>query len=419
MSKIVRTRNVGSGDLLVYYVEGEEGVVSRLTVPIGQIKRAINAPIIRPRFRLQWLTSDEVPFDVIPSQDIISGGSYSENYESGQRRTVSLTLFNGSGKYTPSINGLWLGAKFKFEMGLNLDSGETVWFPKGVYYLTNISANHGVEEKTVEIELGDKYSFLESKAASLEGTYTIPVDSVIENVIKEILSIDKGNGEMIDPIPIVYHESFKGKTVQASITEEAGSTYGSIINELATMLSAEVFYDVEGHLNFVPITEASDDYNKPLLYDLYEQQGDFGSNNLSFDMDEVINRVIVIGDNVNNEICDATAVNDDPSSPLCYQRIGYRTSIVNDSNITSSILAQERADYELRELLILKTTASNTIRFNPLLSVNNLISVTDNFFDFHQERFLIQSISCSIDYSGAMSISTTNTRNLPFAVEAK
>ena len=166
----------------------------------------------------------------------------------------------------------------------------------------------------------------------------------------------------------------------------------------------------------MPKVEVTNDGDKPVLYNFVDANGDFINNSLSFSMSDVVNRVIVIGANVNGGTCQAIAVNDDPASPLCYQRIGYRTGdVINDSNITSNILAQERADYELRKVLILKTTMSNTIYFNPLLSVNNLITVSDNEFDLSRERFLLQSISFSLDFSGTMSISSTNIKNLPFA----
>ena len=132
-------------------------------------------------------------------------------------------------------------------------------------------------------------------------------------------------------------------------------------------------------------------------------------------MTQIVNRVVVIGASVNGGTCQAIAVNDDTSSPLCYQRIGYRTGApINDSNITSDTLAEERADYELRQQLIAKTTISNTVLFNPLLTVNNIVTITDSFYGLERERVLLQSISFSIDYSGTMSISSTNIKNLPY-----
>ena len=51
---------------------------------------------------------------------------------------------------------------------------------------------------------------------------------------------------------------------------------------------------------------------------------------------------------------------------------------------------------------------------NPLIEVNNLIEITDNFYGIENEKFLVQSISFSLDYSGTMSISSSNINNLSF-----
>ena len=51
---------------------------------------------------------------------------------------------------------------------------------------------------------------------------------------------------------------------------------------------------------------------------------------------------------------------------------------------------------------------------NPLIEVNNLIEITDSFYGIENEKFLVQSISFSLDYSGTMSISSSNINNLSF-----
>jgi hypothetical protein len=161
----------------------------------------------------------------------------------------------------------------------------------------------------------------------------------------------------------------------------------------------------------------ANDTNKPTLFHFYAHEGDFASTDLNLELEETVNRIIVVGANINGRTCRAEAVNDNAISPISYKRIGYRTGdIVNDSNITSDILAQERADYELRKQAIIKTTISNEVTFNPLLTVNNLISVSDDFFDLTREKFLLQSISFSLGYNGLMSLSSTNTNNLPFMI---
>ena len=51
---------------------------------------------------------------------------------------------------------------------------------------------------------------------------------------------------------------------------------------------------------------------------------------------------------------------------------------------------------------------------NPLIEVNNLIEITDSFYGIENEKFLVQSISFSLDYGGEMSISSSNINNLSF-----
>lgn len=414
-SRIVSSR-VSSGDLFSFYSSINSNWFNS-PLASQRVKAEVQKPISRPRFRINILNPDETVRTTIPLADIVLGGSYNENYQNGQRRSVSFSLYNEMGKYTPGINSFWADTKLSYEQGIELDNGEIIWFPKGIYNLSNVSTTRSPGQNLVNLELNDKFSILEGAQGTYETSVTIPTQTDIEGLVYDLLSEGKGNGDMLDSKPILFHSSFKGKKTQATITQEVGSNKGSVISDICTQLNAEYFYDVMGQLNIIPAVETTNDIDKPLIYQLYEERGDFGSDNLSFDLGSIINRVVVIGANVNSQICDAIAVNDDPASPLCYQRIGYRTaSPINDSNITSVILAQERADYELRQKLLLRSSVTHDVAFNPLLITNNLIGVTDSFYNFQQEKFLIQSISVPLDYSGTMSVTSANARNLPFVV---
>lgn len=411
MNKVYRARNSASGDLVSYYYDNDLSS-SILTSDVNEwVKNAT----IKQHYRLSLLNPDESVRYVIPEEDIELSGSFNENYQNGQRRSLSVQLFNELKKYTPSINGIWTGTRFSYDVGLELQDGDVAWFKKGVYVVSNATPIHEPSRRSVSLELSDKFSLFEGASGTLEMNYTIPVGTFIEDALNDILRYQMGNGDKIDPKPMIYNSAFKDKKTQATISKEAGSNLGEIISELCTQLNAEYFYDVEGNFNIVPINDVTNDADKPIIDDLYADRGDFTSNNLSFDFSTIINRVYVTGSTTNGGYYEAVAVNDDPSSPLCYQRIGYRTaSPINDSNITSDILAQDRADYELRNKLILKSTVSIQTPFNPLYIVNNIITLTDEFYDMEQEQFIIQGISYSADYNGFMSVSLSNTQNLPF-----
>ena len=417
MAEIVNSFGLSNGDVLTAIVT-KDRFLQNTAYSFDTIRNFLDSPMITPRFRIFVLYSDETINYEIPLEDIKLGGSYSENYQNGQRRSISFSLDNSSGNYTPNINTFWAGTRLRLDQGIEMYDGTTVWFYKGIYVINQITSGESVSEKNIQISASDKFSLFEGKTGTLEDTFEIPVDSEIEKVIKDILLSDMGNGDTLDLKPIIYHESFKGKKTQATITKSAGETYGSILLDLATQLSAEIFYNSMGNLVLIPMSEAAGDEDKSILYHYYSEKEDINGLNFTFDMNNIVNRIIVIGSSQTGGTHHAVAVNDDPSSPLCYQRIGYRTGeIINDSNIYTDLLAQERAKYELRQKLILRSSTSVSVIFNPMLTVNNLITITDDFFNFSQERFLIQSISSSLDYSGQMNISVSNVRNLPFTAK--
>ena len=131
-------------------------------------------------------------------------------------------------------------------------------------------------------------------------------------------------------------------------------------------------------------------------------------------VENAINEVHVVGDNVENAIFSAYSKNENPISPICIQNIGRRIEYINDSNIYSDQLAQERADYELRRRSILETTITIEVAFNPLLFVNNFISIEDKFFNLKRDEYIIQSISYNIGHDDKMTLTCSSITNFDF-----
>ena len=129
-------------------------------IDFASLEKIIKRPYIKPRFRISVLNQDETVNYIIPSEDITDGGiSYTEEYQNGQRRNISLELINNSGKYTPSINSIWLDTKFRFDVGIAIKN-EIVWFPKGIYIMGDVSLTHDNSNRIVNIQLKDIYSYL-------------------------------------------------------------------------------------------------------------------------------------------------------------------------------------------------------------------------------------------------------------------
>lgn len=386
-------------------------LVDSSDVTMSYLTSILKRPQYEARYRLFVLNPDETINYEIPQSDIIlNSGNFTENYQSGQRKSVNISLVNIDGKYTPNINTIWVHNKFRFDVGLEFD-GQVYWFPRGIYTLGNPSASHQDSDKQVNLTLLDKFAILEGKAGTLEATYEIPVGSDIEKAIIGILTLDNGSGYPIDLKPIIYDRAFKGLKMPYTLSKDAGSTLGEMLLEIGTILNAEVYYNSQGNLCFISINETTLDTQKASLWDYEDINRDYFNSTANYDFENAINEVQIVGDNINNEIFSAMAQNTNPASPLCIQRIGRRIEYINDSNIYSDDLAQQRADYELRKFGILKTTISINVAFNPLLFVNNLVNITDNFYGLKRERFLIQSISYTIGNDCQMTISCSNIVN--------
>lgn len=405
--------NLASGEVLpISLASNMDYIGSR--VDLNSLFYWLKNNSVKPSYRIYVLYPDETINYEIPQEDIKVGGSYSENYQNGQRRSLSFSLFNELGQYTPNINVLWAGTRIRLDMGIELPSGEQIWVEKGIFVVRTTEPNLTPDDTSVSISCADKFSLFEDKTGTLDVAYEVPVNSDIEQVVRDLLRMNMGDGHPFDTKDIVFHSSFKGAVTQMTIEKSAGDTIGSILLDLATQLGAEVFYNSMGNLTFIPTNEAGLDADKPLLYDYEAESADTSGLNFSFDLSSIVNRVIVIGSSANGGVVSAVAVNDDPGSPLCVQRIGYRTdNVINDSNISTNMLADERARYELRKRLVLKSSTSLNVVYNPLLTVNNLIAISSEFYGLVHEKFLIQSVNYPLDYSGNISVSVSNLQNLP------
>lgn len=377
----------------------------------SDIVRALNHPIYEPNYRLFVLNPDETVSYEIPQTDIvINSGSFSENYQNGQRKSLNINLINEDGRYTPNINTIWVHSKFRLDVGLNIN-GTSYYFVRGIYIMQNPTASHQNSDKQVTLSLADKFALLEGKPGTLEATYEIPVDSDIEKAIEGILMLDNGSGYPMDSQPIIYDRAFKGKKMPYTLSKDAGSTLGEMLLEIGTILNAEVYYNSQGNLCFININETTLDTQKAVLWDYSENDRNYFSASANYDFENAVNEVHVVGDNIDNDLFYASARNENPVSPLCIQRVGRRISYINDSAIYSDSLAQQRANYELRNVSILKTTFTITVAFNPLLFVNNLITITDTQYNLNREKFLISSISYTLGNESVMTISCSNIVN--------
>ena len=382
-------------------------------IDYNKLTRYLERPTIKILYRVSVLTPDEKLSYIIPESDIaLNGINFTESYQNGQRKNFTLELINIGGKYTPSINSFWVNDKFKLEVGLNVD-GQIIWFPKGVYIMGDVTLDRSDSEETVSIQMKDKYAVFEGKTGTLDTAYEVEVGSNICDAIKGILNFTMGNGYVIDYKEPIFDASFYGLKTQATIRAEQGETYSTVIDALATQLSAEYYYNNVGNLCFYPINETVDDSVKPVIWTYRKFSRDLGNLSLSYQNEDIINCVKIVGDSVDGDIYSAVVENTNPASPICIQRIGRRVDCPSsESNIWSDDLAYDLARYYLRKASIVGVQFSTTVAFNPILTVNNLCEIEDEFLNLRRDKLLITSISYTSD-SNSMSVEFCNTMDLP------
>lgn len=383
-------------------------------IDLSSLIKLLKRPIVKPRYRISVLNPDETIDYVIPYSDIPQDGiSYTEEYQNGQRRNISLKLINANKKYTPSINGIWLSTKFRFDIGIETKNN-IVWFPKGIYVIGDVNLTNLDSDNTITIQLKDKFSVFEGKMGTLEEAYEIEVGSNIEDVLYGMKSFSMCNGYILDYKDIILDPSFIGFKTQSTIRVEEGGNLGDVIKELATQLSAEYYYNNIGNLCFYPINETIDDSNKPVIWNFAKLSRNLWDLQLDYKNEEVVNVVKVVGDNIDNGIYSAIVTNENPASPICIQQIGRRAAPkYTEANVWSDDLAYDLARYYLRKASFIAVDFSCVVGFNPILTVNNICEVENDFIGAKREKLLITSISFGSN-DGSMSLKLCNTKDLPF-----
>lgn len=386
---------------------------SSSTVDLNTVQKIINRPYIKPHYRINLLNVDESIDKIIPKEDIPLGGiSYTEEYQQGQRRNITLKLLNINGEYTPSINNIWMNSKFSYDVGIEYQN-EIIWFPKGIFVLGNIDATNSSTNREITFQLKDKFSIFDGKMGTLDSTFEVPVDSLAKDVVNGILNFPIGNGDIFDTKPVIFDSSLENFRTKATIRVDEGGLISNVFEELATQMSAEYYYNEVGNLCFFPMDEVTDDASKPTIWTYSTLGRDLHSLNLNYNNEDIINYVKVVGDNVDYGVYSSIVQNNNPMSPICVERIGKRITKITDSNIWSDESAESLGKYHLRKSSCTNVQFTCPVSFNPILSVNNICEVEDSFFKLERDKLLINSISFS---SGQLEISLNlvNTKDLPF-----
>ena len=432
----------------------------------------------RPAIKIEWLNPDEsVNFEFTNALYNIDV-DLSVNYTNGSRRSCTLTLNNDRNVFPIDFDNIWIGQKFKLWMGIYLDDETPYYFPQGVFYVTNPSDTYNPSTRTVTINGADKWCYLDGTLfGRLSGSYQTNIDNNLYDATRGLLKLSRfkddfsstdNKEEMIDPTSPLLSPAFKNKEVYVLTTDternsgktyyeyikedgtykeytddsldgkyikkfvwqcpytatvERGGTLADVLLEYATILCANIYYDVNGRLvleSMIDIAEDITDTNKEILWHYTVDEKTFLGLTQKHEFEKIHNDFIVLGNIVNGYQFKGRVQNCNPLSNTCVQKIGLRTrEPYEDNQYYSDEQCVELAKYYAKTDTILQKSgdiASVTLYH---LDVNKLVTVSTPNNNMSKELFLITGFSLSASGEMTLNISSVNILQDFSVVEAK
>lgn len=392
---------------------------------------AVQSATLYPVIKVELLDQFENAYAEISEEITDNSGSIQSTLQQGVRNTVSFSIFDPAGKFIPDANNklFWVGKKFKLYVGLATEqkaiqlngqttgiSGDIFWFSKGVYIITDISAQKDSSgNQTISFTGVDKYGAFTNDTGYGEmiGTFSFDIGMSISYVIKNVLKQDIGNGQMLDPLEPIIDPDLQEYKLQLAFSKGPGSYIGDLLNDLATTLHADIYYDMDGHLNIKKSLNFDEYKNVQNQWDFTEGSAEYISAQVNYQLKNIANYIYVIGDNpLGGQIPVAIAENNDARSPLSIAKIGRKSRYIEKSTIYSQQEAEDYAQYILKTACLLGNQISFTCTLIPSLELDNTFSLTDSYYQYDRQEFIITAITYPIGV-GTMSISGSSIKELP------
>lgn len=409
----------------------------------------------RPAIKVEWLNPDEsVNFEFTNALYNIDV-DLSVNYTNGSRRSCTLTLNNDRKAFPVDFDNIWIGQKFKLWMGVYLNDETPYYFPQGVFYITNPSDTYNPSTRTVTINGADKWCYLDGTLyGRLSGTYQTNIDVDLYSATRELLKLSRykddfsgtdNRVEMVDPTPPLLSPIFKNKTSElvtidketgekATTTKyvwqcpytaivERGGTLADVLLEYATILCANIYYDVNGRLVLEPMIDTAEDItdtDKEILWDYTVDEKTFLGLTQKHEFEKIHNDFIVLGNIVNGYQFKGRVQNRNILSNTCVGKIGLRTrEPYEDNQYYSDEQCVELAKYYAKTDTILQKSGDISSVTLYHLDVNKLVTVSTPNNNMSKELFLITGFSLSASGEMTLNISSVNILKDFTVVEAK
>lgn len=379
---------------------------------MSKLQKMFDGHIIQPVYRVFLLTSDETVKQDI-THDVISY-DLSITYQTGQRRSLNLTMANKNNKWYPKFNtGLVeIGSKFRLDLGF-IYNQTTYWKQMGVFLLKDPSMARDSGNQTITFSLCDKFGLFDGTLSGKTGLRDIvPVGVPMYQAFVTIITADRGNGNPFDMKPIRFNGKYRNTNTYYTIKQEAGNTLSTILTDMAATISSDVYYNEYGNMCVESNVNEFINGNLPVVWHFTDDMRDRVAYSLSESSSDICNSILVKGNIVNGYQFTGTAKNTNPLSPACIQYRGELFNIISDQALYSDELCRDRAQYELLASTRGISTMNISCPFLPIFDVNQ--AVLCDFVSDGIDNATYSIDSLSFNSNGTMSITLSNVNEVIF-----
>lgn len=361
----------------------------------------INSQIKKYVYVIEWLDKNENVLGEVTA-DVVDGNINFDATRSNVR-SAHLTLKNLDQKYIPDSNSkIWLNRKFRIKAGYEYGEGQKLLYNQGIFILGNPSILSSPTQKEISIEGLDKWVLLDGTiSGKLKNKTIIPAGTRVDSAIKMLVHDLGGETKyIIDECTT---------TLPYSIEKEASVTIADILEEICDIVSYECFYDNEGYFRFRKALKP-EDYNSTPVSWYYTTSGLYLSGTRDLKWNDIRNSIKVIGTTLDNGTTIQAIAQDNSNSDLSIGAIGERFELIEDDNIFTNELAQDRADWELQQrIMIAEEVKLNTVpNFSHVLG--DIINVVDTY-NGTNGNYVLRSISFNLSYDAQMSLGLWSIRD--------
>lgn len=176
----------------------------------------------KPAIKICWLYPDETVKSSFTEAMYDISGTINITYQTGTRRTCSLTINNKNGQFPIDYENIWIGQKFQVWAGIYLDDGTPYYISQGIFCITNPKEVYNPNTKTLVIQGSDKWCYLDGTLFGyLTGGYQQIFGTRLDlsafqllqsNKYNSFLTITNDTEKQIDCKPCIFSPTFYTQT---------------------------------------------------------------------------------------------------------------------------------------------------------------------------------------------------------------